>query len=122
MAPRESADTSRPWPSFLLIISGSLIGQCSCVGADLTADPSPSEARILVVADFLHPFDDPAVQRLLDGNMGQRGVRLGAVPMLLAGRGPDHVPGVDLLDGPVPRLHPAAAGRHDERLTQRMGV
>src|SRR5438067_975111 len=80
------------------------------------------ESRILVVADLLHPVDDLAVQRFLDGDMGHRRRRLGAVPMLLAGRRPDHVTWADLLDRSAPALHPTAARRDDQRLAERMGV
>jgi hypothetical protein len=46
----------------------------------------------------------------------------GPVPMLLAGRNPDHVARPDFLDRPAPALHPAAAGRHDQGLAERMRV
>src|SRR5437773_12113803 len=38
------------------------------------------------------------------------------------GRKPDHVTGTDLLDGAAFALNPAAAGRNDERLAERMRV
>ncbi len=44
------------------------------------------------------------------------------VPMLLARREPDHVAGMDLLDRAALPLDPAAAGRDDQGLPQRMGV
>ena len=43
-----------------------------------------------------------------------------AVPMLLAGRNPDHVARPDLLYRPAPALCTAAARRHDQRLPQRV--
>ena len=46
----------------------------------------------------------------------------GAVPVLLARREPDHVARPDLLDRAAPRAAPAAAGRHDQGLAQRVGV
>src|SRR5712691_12054455 len=44
------------------------------------------------------------------------------MPMLFARRARDHIAGPDDLDRAAPTLHEAAAGRHDERLTERMGV
>ncbi len=49
-------------------------------------------------------------------------VGAGAMPVLLAGREPDHITGPDLLDRSPFALSPAAAGRDDEGLTQRMGM
>jgi hypothetical protein len=42
--------------------------------------------------------------------------------MLLARRAPNHVTGPNLPDRASPALHQAAAGRHDERLPQRVGM
>src|SRR5438552_13662808 len=42
--------------------------------------------------------------------------------MLLSRRRRDHIPGMNLFDGTSRTLHEAAAGRHNERLTQRMGM
>src|SRR3954471_7150620 len=77
---------------------------------------------VLLVAHVLQPVDDLAVERLLDGDVGHGRGRGGPVPVLLARREPDHVAGPDLLDRPAPAPHPAAAGRDDERLAQRVGV
>ena len=44
------------------------------------------------------------------------------MPMLLTRREPDHVTGPNWLDGATPALHETAASRHDEGLTQRVGV
>src|SRR6267378_5696407 len=77
---------------------------------------------VLFVADFLHPFDDLAVEFLLDGDMGHSSGRCGAMPMLLARRARDHVTRSNHLDRAAPALHEAAAGRDDERLTERMRV
>ena len=49
-------------------------------------------------------------------------VARGPVPMLFARREPDHVAGPDFLDRPAPTLRPAAAGRHDQGLAERMRV
>jgi len=42
------------------------------------------------------------------------------MPVLLAGREPDHITGPNFLDRSVFALRPAAARRHDERLTELM--
>lgn len=51
------------------------------VGVPVTHGASRSFARsrsVLLVADVLHPFDDLAVERLLDGDVRHRGLRPGA--------------------------------------------
>ena len=67
---------------------------------------SVGQAPVLLVADLFHPVDDLAVELLLNGDMRHRRRRRGAVPMLLAGREPDHVAGPDFLDRAAPALHP----------------
>src|SRR5437016_12427312 len=54
--------------------------------------------------------------------MRHRRGRRSAMPMLFARRAPDHIAGPDDLDRAAPALHEAAAGRDDERLTERMRV
>ena len=71
---------------------------------------------------MLQPIDDLAVELLLDGDMRHGRGRRGTVPVLLARREPDHVAGMDLLDRAALPLDPAAAGRDDEGLAQRVGV
>jgi hypothetical protein len=75
---------------------------------------------VLRVADLFHPVDDFAVQRFLNGDMRHSVRRRCAVPVLLTGREPDDIAGPDFLSGAAFALHPAAAGGHDQRLTQRM--
>src|SRR2546427_12487925 len=77
---------------------------------------------VLLVGDLLHPVDTLAVELLLDGDMRHRRGRRCAMPMLFARRAPDHIAGPDDLDRAAPALHEAAAGRDDERLTERMRV
>src|SRR5438128_2729251 len=71
---------------------------------------------ILRVAHVLHPLDDLAVLLLLDGDVRHGGGGGGSVPVLFAGREPDHVAGMDLLRRGAFALRPAATGGHDERL------
>src|SRR6266545_4534096 len=80
------------------------------------------QVAVLLVGDFLHPVDDLSIELLLDRDMGHGGGGRCAMPMLLARRAPNYVARPDLPDRAAPALHEAAAGRHDERLTQRMRV
>src|SRR4051794_4316438 len=50
-------------------------------------------ASELIVADLLHPVDALPVEGLRDCDVGHRGGGGRAVPVLLAGRNPDHVAG-----------------------------
>src|SRR5436309_4475299 len=77
---------------------------------------------VLIVSDVLHPLDHLAVELLLDGDVGHGRGRRRSVPVLLARREPDDVARPDLLDRAAPALHPAAPGRHDERLAERVSV
>jgi hypothetical protein len=67
-------------------------------------------ALILFAADLLHPVDCFAVKLFLNGDMAHRRSWTGAVPVLLAGRNPDHIARPNFLDRPTPALYPAAAG------------
>ena len=75
---------------------------------------------VLFVADLFHPVDNLAVELFLNGDVRHGRGRRGSMPVLLAGREPDHITGPDLLDRAAPALRPAAASRDDERLTERM--
>src|SRR5437660_2093995 len=77
---------------------------------------------VLFAAYLLHPAHDLAVEFLLDGEVRQRAIWRGAMPMFLSGRTRDHISGMNLFDATPPALHEAPTRRHDERLTQRMGV
>src|ERR1700744_2060494 len=77
---------------------------------------------ILVVRDLLHPVDDLAVQRFLNGDVGHRGGGRGAVPVLLTRREPDHIAAANFLDQAALALHAADPGGDDKGLTQWMGV
>ena len=58
---------------------------------------------VLRVRDVLHPVDRLAVERLLNGDMGHRGGRRRAVPVLLAGAKRPHRPGWISSIGPPSR-------------------
>src|SRR6516225_9287198 len=77
---------------------------------------------ILLVADRFQPVPDTSVLLFLDGDVGHGRAWCRAVPVLLAGRYPDHVSRTDFLDRPAPALHAADARRHDQRLAQGMRV
>ena len=77
---------------------------------------------ILLVADLFQPIDHLTVELLLDGDMRHGRGRRGPVPMPHAWREPDHVTRTNLLDRAAFLLDPAAAGRDDEGLPQRVGM
>src|SRR5215207_3997173 len=77
---------------------------------------------VLLVGDVLHPLDHLAVERLLDGDVRHARSGRRPVPVLYPRREPDHVAGTDLLDRPALALHPAAAGRDDQGLAERVRV
>src|SRR5258708_31665898 len=66
------------------------------------------------------PIDNLAVELFLNGNMCHGRRRRGAMPVLLAGREPDHITRPDFLGRTAFALDPAAARRDDERLTERV--
>src|SRR5262249_60626159 len=88
------------------------------VGNAATAD----YFAVLLVADLFQPVYGPAVDRFLDGDMRHRRRRCCPVPVLLPRRKPDHIAGPDLLDRPALALRPAASGRDDQGLAERMGM
>jgi hypothetical protein len=75
---------------------------------------------ILFISNVLHPFNNFAVERLLNGDMSHRGHRRSAVPMLFTGREPDYITWPDFLDRAATTLNPPKAGRDDQRLTEWM--
>src|SRR5205809_3890725 len=75
---------------------------------------------ILLIADLLHPVDGFAVEIFMDSNVRHGGGWRRAMPVLLARREPDHITGPDFFNRIAFALHPAAAGRDNERLTKRM--
>lgn len=81
-----------------------------------------SSGPILFFADLFQPVDNFAVALFLNSDMRHSGGRRSPMPVLLAGREPDHITGTDLLDRTSPTLCQAATGRDDERLTERMRV
>ena len=84
--------------------------------------PGEQSLAVLFVAHVFQPIDDLAVELFLDGDMRHGRGRRGTVPVLLARREPDHVAGMDFLDRAALPLDPAATGRDDQGLPQRMGV
>ena len=82
----------------------------------------PSPSAVLFVADLFHPIDNFPVALFLNGDVRHGRGRRSPMPVLLAGREPDHITGPDLLDRASPTLRQAAASRDDEGLTERMRV
>src|SRR2546423_9115353 len=98
---------------------------CSQVCAFALLSPkilSGPSCPVLFVADLFHPVDGLAVELLLDGDMSHCRRGRCSMPVLLTGRKPDDIARPDFLDGPTPMLRPAAAGRHNQCLTEWMSV
>jgi len=77
---------------------------------------------VLFVADLFHPVHGLAVELFHNGDVRHSRDLVGTVPMLLARRKPDYVPGPNLLDRAARALCETAASRHDQGLSQRVGV
>src|SRR5438067_7466622 len=77
---------------------------------------------ILVVADFFHPVRGLSIELFLNRDVRHGRRWRGTVPMLLARRETDDIARANFLDRSAPSPRTAGARRHDERLTQRVGV
>jgi hypothetical protein len=77
-------------------------------------------SAVLLIAHLLHPIHSDAVEFLLNGDVRHRGCDCRPMPVLFAGREPNHIAGTDFLNWSAFALRPAAAGRHDQRLTERV--
>src|SRR5947208_823735 len=77
---------------------------------------------VLFISNVLHPVDHLTIGRLLDSDVRHGRGRCRPVPVLLARREPDDISRMHLLDRPPLTLDPAAAGRDEERLAQRVGM
>src|SRR5579864_7908058 len=77
---------------------------------------------ILFVANVLHPVDNFSIELFLNGDVCHGRSWRGSMPVLLAGRKPDHITRADFFHRPAPSLRAAAARRDDERLSKRMRV
>jgi len=76
----------------------------------------------MVVADFFQPVDVLAVERFLNGDVSHGCCGGGAMPMLLAGREPDHISWAYFFDRPALTLDPAQSRRDDQCLAERVRV
>jgi hypothetical protein len=77
-------------------------------------------STVLFVADLFHPLDDFTFELFLNGDMRHGCAWRSAMPMLLAGRKPDHIAGPDFLDRATPTLRPPESGCDNQRLTEWM--
>src|SRR5690348_11617450 len=77
---------------------------------------------VLLIANLFHPVGGFAVELFLDRDVRHGRGWTGSVPMLLSRREPDHVARTNFLNRTAPALCPAAAGRHDQSLAQRVRV
>src|SRR5262245_8016535 len=94
-----------PTSSIVLASSSCRTGSASFSSAFRSADSTSLDGRVcqvLFVADLFHPIGDLAVEPFLNGDVRHRARGRGAVPVLFAGREPDHVARPNLLDGPAP--------------------
>src|SRR6266567_1445519 len=82
----------------------------------------PRTGEIFLVGHLLHPGDVRSVYCFLDRDMRHGGGGRRAVPVLVAGRAPDHVAGADFVTRLPLALRPAGAQRDDEGLAKRMAV
>src|SRR5437660_1123433 len=77
---------------------------------------------VLRVVDVFHPVNDLTVECFRNRDVRHRCGRRRAVPVFFAWREPDDITRSDLLDRPALALRKAAAGRHDQCLSEGMGV
>jgi hypothetical protein len=76
----------------------------------------------VAVGDLFQPCDVLAVADAGERDVGHGRAWGGAVPVLDAGRAPEHIAGPNLLDRPTPLLSAADAFGHDQALPGGMGV
>src|SRR5208282_5661981 len=72
---------------------------------------------VLFVGDLFHPVDHLTVELFLDGDVRHGCGRRSPMPVLLAGREPDHITRPNFFDRASPALCPAAASGDDQSLT-----
>lgn len=96
------------WPSFTI----------TCGTGSILRD----RGKILLVRHLLHPGHGGAVHRFLDRDVGHCFVLGRTVPMLVPGRAPQDVAGMELELRAALDLGPAHAFRDDQRLPGRMRV
>jgi len=77
-------------------------------------------AAVLRLTHLLHPVDDLAVERFLNGDVRHRARWHCAVPMFFVRRKPDHVARPDFLDRSAFALRPSQTGCDDQGLTEWM--
>jgi hypothetical protein len=73
------------------------------------------------MSDLFHPLDVLTVEIFLNGDMRPGRCRR-SMPVLLTRRDPHDVAFPEFLGWTTPLLNPTGAGRHDERLTEGVGV
>src|SRR4051812_4545920 len=79
-------------------------------------------AVVLFLCHMFHPIDHFTIESFLNRNMSHAAGCGGAVPMLLAGWKPNHVAGVNFLNGSAFALDPAGARSDDQGLPEWMSV
>jgi hypothetical protein len=85
--------------------------------------PNPSQSSsILFGGDVLEPIHELACGALLYGYVGHGRSWRSTVPVLFAGREPDHISRMNLFNRAAFALYPSAARGNDQRLAQRVRV
>jgi hypothetical protein len=77
-------------------------------------------APVLFIADLLQPVHGLAIEGFLDGDVRHGGGRCSAVPVLHTRRKPDHISRPNFFDRAALELCPAATGRDNQGLAERM--
>lgn len=77
---------------------------------------------VLLVANLFHPLDNLAVELFLKRNVRHFCRGSSTMPVLYAGRNPDDIAFVDLLNLSTLFLHPASTGGYSQGLAERMRV
>src|SRR4051812_37448736 len=76
-----------------------------------------SSFSVLFIGDVLHPVHHLAIFSFLNGNVRHGCTRRRSVPVLLIGRNPDDISGMDFLDRTALALCPPAASGDNESLS-----
>ena len=76
----------------------------------------------MFITDVFQPFGRTCFAFFHDGYVGHGRFRPRPMPMFFAGFKPNHIPRLDFFDRAAPALHPPPARRHNQSLTQRVGV
>ena len=77
---------------------------------------------VLFIANLFHPVCGLSVELFLNGDVRQTRRCRGSMPVFYPRRNPDNITLPNFFDWTAPLLNPAGASRHDQYLTERVGV